>query len=100
MEEKVLNRKLEELESAYWKISKAIGVLFIIINYQMWTSPFNIVIAVLLIIGISVVAFIAINLIDLCVGIVACVIKHIDRKIKNRRLLKGFCQTGIIEENE
>ena len=44
--------------------------------------------------------FVAINLIDLCVGIVAGVVKHIDRKIKDRRLLKGFCETGTIEEIE
>lgn len=37
-----MNKKLEKLEGAYWKISKVIGVLFTIINYQMWTSPFNI----------------------------------------------------------
>lgn len=95
-----MNRKLEKLEGTYWKIGKVIGVLFTIINYQMWTSPFNIVIAILLIIGISVCTFVAINLSDLCFGIVAGIVKHIDRKIKDRRLLKGFCETGTIEENE
>ncbi len=95
-----MNRKLEKLEGTYWKIGKIIGVLFTIINYQIWTSPFNIVIAILLIIGISVCTFVAINLIDLCVGIVVGVVRRIDRKIKDRRLLKGFCETGTIEENE
>ena len=44
--------------------------------------------------------FVAINLIDLCVGIVAGVVKQINRKIKDKRLLKGFCETGTIEEIE
>lgn len=95
-----LNRKLEKLEGTYWKISKVIGTLFTIINYQMWTSPFNIAIAILRILGVSACTFVAINLIDLCVGMVISIVKHIDRKIKDRRLLKGFCQTGTIEENE
>ncbi len=95
-----MNKKLEKLEGAYWKISKVIGVLFTIINYQMWTSPFNIAVAILLIIGVSAFTFVAINLIDLCVGIVVGVVRRIDRKIKDRRLLKGFCETGTIEENE
>ena len=95
-----MNRKLEKLEGIYWKIGKVIGVLFTIVNYQIWTSPFNIAVAILLIIGVSVCTFVAINLIDLCVGIVAGVVKHIDRKIKDRRLLKGFCETGTIEEIE
>ena len=47
-----MNRKLEKLEGTYWKIGKVIGTLFTIINYQMWTSPFNIAVAILLIIGI------------------------------------------------
>ena len=64
MEGKTLNKKLEKLEGAYWKISKVIGVLFTIINYQMWTSPFNIAVAILLIIGVSACTFVAINLID------------------------------------
>jgi len=95
-----LNRKLEKLEGTYWKIGKAIGILFTIINYHMWTSPFNVVIAILLIIGVSACTFVTINLIDLCVGIVAGIVKQINRKIKDKRLLKGFCETGTIEENE
>lgn len=100
MEGKTLNKKLEKLEGAYWKISKVIGVLFTIINYQMWTSPFNIAVAILLIIGVSACTFVAINLIDVCVGIVVGVVKRINRNIKDRRLLKGFCETGTIEGNE
>ena len=95
-----MNRKLEKLEGTYWKIGKVIGVLFTIINYQMWTSPFNIVIAILLIIGVSACTFVAINLIDLCVGIVVGIVKLINRKNKDRRLLKRFCETSTIEENE
>lgn len=97
---KALNRKLEKLEGTYWKIGKIIGVLFTISNYQMWTSPFNIAIAILLIIGVSICAFLAINVIDLCVGIVIGTVKRIDRKIKDRRLLNGFYQSGSMEENE
>ena len=95
-----MNRKLEKLEGTYWKSSKVIGVLFTIINYQMWTSPFNIAVAILLIIGVSACTFVAINLIDVCVGIVIGAVKRINRKIKDRRLLKGFCETGTIEEIE
>lgn len=55
---------------------------------------------ILLIIGVSVCTFVAINLIDVCVGIVVGVVKRINRNIKDRRLLKGFCETGTIEEIE
>lgn len=100
MEEKVLNRKLEKLESTYWKVSKVIGVLFTLINYQMWTSPLHIIRAILMIVGVSVGVFVAINVIDLCVGIIIGIVKNINRKIKDKRLLKGFCQTGTMGENE
>lgn len=95
-----MNRKLEKLESTYWKIGKIIGILFTIINYKMWTDPFNIVIPILLIIGVSVGVFVAINLIDLFLGVIIGVVKHIDRKIKDRRLLDGFCQMEAIGEKE
>lgn len=90
-----MNRKLEKLENIYWEIGKVIGVLFTIINYQMWTKPFNIAIAVFLIIGTSVCTFVAINIIDLCVGIVIGFVKRINRKNNDRRVLKEFCKTGI-----
>lgn len=95
-----MNRKLKKLESTYWRISKIVGILFTLINYQMWTSPLHILKAVFIILGVSVGAFAAINIIDLCVGIVAGIVKHINRKFKDKRLLKGFCQTGAIGENE
>ena len=95
-----MNRKLEKLESTYWRISKIAGILFTLINYQMWTSPLHTLKAVLIIIGVSVGSFVAINIIDLCVGVVVGIAKHINRKIKDRRLLKGFCQTGTIGEDE
>ena len=79
-----MNRKLEKLEGTYWKIAKIISVLFVIINYQLWTEPYSFIKAVLLIIGIAVGIFVAINLLDLIVGMIAGIIKHIRRKIKDR----------------
>lgn len=94
-----MNKKLKKIEVTYWKIAKIISVLFTIINYKLWTEPYSFIKAVLLLIGIAVGVFIAINLIDLFVGMIAGVFKHIHRKIKDRRLLKGFCQSASIEDN-
>lgn len=90
-----MNKKLEKLEGTYWKIAKIVSVLFAVINYQLWTEPYSLVKAVLLLIGVAVGVFVAINVLDLIVGIITGVFKYIHRKIKDRRLLKGFCQSDV-----
>lgn len=94
-----MNKKLEKLESTYWKIAKIVGVLFVIINYQLWTEPYSFIKAVLLLVGVTVGMFVAINLLDLFVGMIAGIIKHTHRRIKDKRLLKGFCQSDSTEDN-
>lgn len=95
-----MDKKLKKLEGIYWKTAKIVSVLFAIINYQLWTEPYSFVKAVLLIIGIAVCVFVAINLLDLVVGMIAGIIKRIHRKIKDRRLLKGFCHSETVEDND
>ena len=85
-----MNAKLIKLEKAYWKIGGIIAVLFTLVNYHMWTEPFNIIKAVITILASSIVFFVAINILDLLVGVVSGIIRHIGRVIKNRRLLKWF----------
>lgn len=96
---RLMNKKLEKLEGTYWKIAKIVSVLFAIINYQLWAEPYSFIKAVLLLIGIAVGTFVTINLLDLFVGMIAGIIKCIHRKIKNRRLLKRFCQSDVAEDN-
>lgn len=93
-----MNKKLEKLEGTYWRIAKIVSVLFAIINYQLWTEPYSFIRAVLLLIGVTVGMFVAINLLDLFVGMIAGIIKHIHRKIKDRRLLNGFCHSDTVED--
>ena len=92
-----MNRKLEKLEGTYWKIAKIISVLFVIINYQLWTEPYSFIKAVLLIIGIAVGIFVAINLLDLVVGMIAGILKEIRRKAKDKRILKGLSKDNADE---
>ena len=94
-----MNKKLEKLEGTYWKIAKIVSVLFAIINYQLWTEPYSFIKAVLLLVGVTVGTFIAVNVLDLIVGMIAGIIKHIHRRIKDKRLLKGFCQSDSTEDN-
>lgn len=94
-----MNKKLEKLEGTYWKIAKIVSVLFVIINYQLWTESYSFIKAVLLLVGIAVGVLVAINLLDLIVGMIGGVFKYIHRKIKDRRLLKGFCQSDSTEDN-
>jgi len=93
-----MNKKLEKLEGTYWKIGKSVGVLFTLFNYQMWVDPFNIIKAILLIVGVTIVAFIAINSLDLIVGMLAGIVNYIKRMIKDRRILKSLGKTNDIEE--
>lgn len=87
--------KLTKIEGTYWKIAKIVSVLVAIINYKFWTQPYSFMKAVLLIIGVAVGTFIVINVLDLIVGMITGIIKHIHRKIKERRLIKRFCKSDV-----
>lgn len=89
-----MNRDLKKLEGTYWKLSKIAGVLFTLFNYPMWTEPFNIIKAVLLMVGVTIGIFVGINILDLIVGLIAGIFKYIKRVIKDRRILKGFYGTN------
>lgn len=94
------NKKLLKLESTYWKIAKIVGLVFTLINHHLWISTGSIETAIkglLLIVGAAVGVFVVINLIDLMLGLLKGVFKHIHRKIKDRRLVKEFCEQT--EEN-
>lgn len=54
----------------------------------------------LLIIGVAVGTFLAINLLDLVVGMIRGIFKYIQKTIKDRRLLKGFYARSNYEEEE
>lgn len=98
-----MDKKLVKLEGTYWKIAKIVGVIFTLINYQIWTSTGNLETAIkgmLLIIGVAVGVFIAINLLDLVVGMIRGIFKYIQRIIKDRRLLKGFYAAKNYKEEE
>ena len=87
-----MTKKMEKLVKNYWTISKIVAVLFTIWNYAMWTEPFNFAKAIVMIIGGSVVTFLAINLLDMIVGLIVCVCKKIHRHFYDKRLLKGFLE--------
>lgn len=93
-----MNNKLKKLEGTYWIISKIAGVLFTLFCYQMWTEPFNVIKAVLLIISVSIVTFITINFLDLILGMIAGIVKHIKKTIKDRRIFKSLGKVNDIEE--
>lgn len=92
-----MNKKLEKLEGAYWKIAKIVSVLFAIINYHLWTEPYSFIKAVLLLVGVAVGTFIVVNVLDLIVGMIAGIIKHIHRRIKDKRILKGLSKDNADE---
>ena len=92
-----MNKKLEKLEGTYWKIGKIAGVLFVIINYQLWTEPYSFIKAVLLLVGVAVGTFIAVNVLDLIVGMIAGILKEIRRKAKDKRILKGLSKDNADE---
>lgn len=89
-----MNKKLKKLESIYWNVSKIVGILFTLFNYHMWTESFNIIKAVLLMVGVAIGIFVGINIFDLIVGLIVDIFKYIKRTIKDRRILKGFYGTN------
>lgn len=87
-----MDAKVTKLIKNYWNISKIVAVIFTICNYEMWTEPFNFVKAMVLIfVGLSV-TFLAINLLDVFVGLIKAVCRKIHRNAYDKRLLKGFCE--------
>ena len=95
-----MDDKLKRLEKTYWKIGEFVGIMVLITNYQLWTMPYSFINAVLLMVGVSVITFIAINLLDMIVGLITSIIKYIKKIHKDKRLLKEFCKSNVIENND
>lgn len=93
-----MHKSPKKIEGTYWKIAKIVSTIFLIINYPLWTEPFSFIKAVLLLVGIAIGGFISINLLDLFVGMIVGIIKIIVRKIKERRVLKGFLGQNTPED--
>lgn len=96
-----MDKKITKIEGTYWRIAKIIGVIFTLINYQIWVSASNVATGIkgmLLIVGVAVVVFITINLLDLIIGLIKGIFGHIHKSIKDRRVLKSFYSTNSTEE--
>ena len=89
-----MTKNLEKLVKNYWRISKIVGVVFTLWNYAMWTEPFNIIKAILLICAAAVLTFLAINVLDIAVGLVIALCKKIHRHFYDKKVLKKFCETN------
>ena len=83
---------MEKLIRNYWSISKIVAVVFTICNYSMWTEPFSFIKAIAMLVIGSVATFIAINVLDMVVGIIVGICKKIHRQVYDKRLLKAFCE--------
>ncbi len=92
-----MTKNLEKLVRNYWRISKIVGVVFTLWSYTMWTEPFNIIKALGIIIGIAVLTFLAINVLDITVGLIIALCRKIHRQFYDKKVLKKFCETN---ENE
>lgn len=84
--------KMEKLIRNYWSISKIVAVVLTICNYSMWTEPFNFIKAIAMLVIGSVATFIAINVLDMIVGVIVGIYKKIHRHFYDKRLLKAFCE--------
>ncbi len=58
----------------------------------MWTEPFNFIKAIAMLVISSVAMFIAINVLDMGVGVIVGICKKIHRYFCDKRLLKAFCE--------
>lgn len=87
-----MTKKIENLIRNYWSISKIIAVVLTICNYSMWTEPFNFIKAIAMLVISSVAMFIAINVLDMGVGVIVGICKKIHRHFYDKRLLKAFCE--------
>ena len=83
--------KLEKILSKYWSISKIVAVVLTICNYSMWTEPFSFIKAIAILVIDSVATFIAINVLDMIVGVIVGICKIIHRYFYDKRFLKAFC---------
>lgn len=87
-----MTKKMEKLIRNYWSISKIVAVVLTICNYSMWTEPFNFIKAIAMLVISSVAMFIAINVLDMGVGVIVGICKKIHRQVYDKRLLKAFCE--------
>lgn len=87
-----MTKKMEKLIRNYWSISKIVAVVLTICNYSMWTEPFNFIKAIVILILGSFAMFIAINVLDMVVGIIVGICKKIHRHFYDKILLKAFCE--------
>lgn len=85
-----MENKVRKLIRNYWNISKTVAVLLTIWKYDMWTQPFNFIKAIVLIIEGSVVMFLAINFLDMAVGLIKMVCQKIYRYFYHKKLLKNI----------
>lgn len=83
---------MEKLIKNYWSISKIIAVVFTICNYSIWTEPFSFIKAIVILVLGSVATFIAINALDMAIGLIVSICKKIHRHFYDKRLLKEFCE--------
>lgn len=83
--------KLEKILSKYWSISKIVAVVLTICNYSMWTEPFSFIKAIAILVIGSAAMFIAINVLDMIVGVIVGICKKIHKHFYDKRLLKAFC---------
>ena len=95
-----MTNKIEKLVKNYWRIGKIVGVVFTLWNYAMWTEPFNIIKAVSIIIGVAGLTFLAVNVLDITVGLVIALCKKIHRHFYDKKVLKKFCETNEDESVE
>ena len=87
-----MTKKMEKLIRNYWSISKIVAVVLTICNYNMWTEPFSFIKAIVILVISSVAMFIAINVLDMVVGLIVSICKKIHRHFYDKRLLKAFCE--------
>ena len=87
-----MTKKMEKLIRNYWSISKIVAVVLTICNYSMWTEPFNFIKAIATLVIGSVATFIAINVLDMVVGVIVGICNKIYRHFYDKRLLKAFCE--------
>ena len=87
-----MTKKMEKLIRNYWSISKIVAVVLTICNYSMWTEPYSFIKAIMILVLGSVATVIAINVLDMVVGLIVSICKKIHRQVYDKRLLKGFCE--------
>lgn len=92
------DNKLEGIITKYWKVSKIVGVLFTLCNYEMWINPFNIIKAIFILLGMSAMVFVCINIIDILIGTIKMTRFKIKRKRHEERLVDEFIHNNLEEK--